>query len=123
MFEPLQSYLKGFTMSEQAQAPAATPTAASPDLSAFFTVQVAFSSGAIDYTYKVSPSLALSPLDQVVVEVGAKGCTVGRVVSVSPGKSRIDPAAKFIYKWIVCKVDRGVYDQILAAEAAARGGQ
>lgn len=86
------------------------------DLSVFTTAQVSFSSGASSYTYKVPPHIQLSPLDQVVVEVGAKGMTVGRVTEVTPDKSRIDPNAKFTYKWIVQKVDRSGYDSILSAE-------
>lgn len=90
------------------------------DLSAFSTAQVAFSSTGAGYTYKVPANMALAEGDAVAVEVGAKGLSVGRVISLG-GKEVIDPNAKFTYKWVVQRIDRSGYDQILAAEAAARG--
>ena len=88
------------------------------NLSDFSTAQVAFSSTGAGYTYKVPAGLSLAEGDSVAVEMGTKGLTVGRVIRTG-GKELIDPNAKFTYKWVVQKIDRSGYDQILAAEAAA----
>jgi uncharacterized protein YcnI len=57
-----------------------------------------------DYTYKVPEGMDLKPLDEVVVE-SPKGLAVVRVVSVN-GPERVDPHAKFEYKWLMQVVDR-----------------
>jgi len=68
------------------------------------------------YTYK--SSFALKEGDHVIVDFGSKGLQVG---VVTHAHAQLDPQATFTYKWVVQKVDRTAYDQILAAEAVARG--
>lgn len=83
------------------------------------TAQCSFSAGPAEYTYKVPAGMSVKPLDEVVVEA-PKGLAIVRVVSVN-GPDRIDPHAKFEYKWLMQVVDRSDYDQRKEAAAFLKG--
>lgn len=72
------------------------------------TAQCAFSAGPAEYTYKVPEGMIVKPLDEVVVQA-PKGLAIVRVVSVN-GTDRIDPHAKFEYKWLMQVVDRSGHE-------------
>ena len=68
------------------------------------TAQCSFASGPQEYTYKVPEGMVVAPLDEVVVDA-PKGPVVVRVVSVN-GPERVDPHAKWEYKWLLQVLDR-----------------
>lgn len=67
------------------------------------------------YTYKTRDKC--QPGDKFVVLVSEKLCIV--TVTAVHDSPRIDPAAPFVYKWTVQKVDRSAYDDHVAKEKEA----
>lgn len=65
------------------------------------------------YTYKTNLDLAVG--DDVVVDAPSTGMTVVVVTAVHK-TPRIDPQAAYEYKWIVTKVDKTAYEQLLAKD-------
>lgn len=101
-------------MSEQqiAAVPASDPVYSPYD---FVPVQVVVAGKAFTYKHHTVLGQPLQPRDPVIVDFGTKGLTIGIVESVN--QIPLDPNAKFQYKWIIDKVDRSRYDQILKAAA------
>lgn len=90
----------------------------------YTTLEVTFSQGPkygreATYTYKVSNAMAtaLKPNDQVVVSA-KDALKVVWVVKIHDAP-QIDVKAPYDLKWVVCKVDRTVYDDQMAREAEA----
>ena len=69
-----------------------------------------------EYTYKALESDNLKVGDLVVVDSPSEGFTIVEVTRVD-AKPRIELDAPFAYKWIVQKIDRSRYDNLLAQEA------
>lgn len=68
-----------------------------------------------EYDYKVMESDNIKVGDFVIVDSPHSGLTVAMVSRVD-AKPRIDLDAPFAYKWIVQKVDRTRYDEVLKQE-------
>lgn len=71
------------------------------------------------YTYKVLEKDNVKVGDMVVVDSPSDGLCIVQVVGVD-AKPRIELDAPFSYKWIVQKVDRSVYDDLLRQEERFR---
>lgn len=69
-----------------------------------------------EYTYKALESDNLKVGDYVIVDSPHSGLSVVMVTGVD-AKPRIELDAPFSYKWIVQKVDRTRYDDLLQQEA------
>jgi len=69
-----------------------------------------------EYTYKALESDNLQVGDLVVVDSPSEGMVIVRVTRVD-SKPRIDLDVPFSYKWIVQKIDRTRYDNLLKQEA------
>lgn len=70
------------------------------------------------YTYKAPNDMKLEAGDEVVVDAPSTGMTVVVVTDVHT-TAKIDIEAPFRYKWVVAKVDRKAYDDLLAKDDAA----
>ena len=68
-----------------------------------------------EYTYKALESDNIQVGDFVVVDSPSNGFTIVQVVRVD-AKPRIELNAPFSYKWIVQKVDRTRYEELLKQE-------
>ena len=82
--------------------------------STYTTVMVRFEKGGKQYTYKTHIT-DFKVGDEAVVEV--KGVTKIVVVTQTHKAPRLDANASYQYKWIICKVDRSVYNQLKAWDA------
>lgn len=69
-----------------------------------------------EYCYKAPLADNIKVGDLVVVDSPTEGFTIVRVTRVD-SKPRIELDAPFPYKWIVQKIDRSRYDNLLAQEA------
>lgn len=75
----------------------------------YTTVMVKFEEGGKQYTYKTYIE-DFKVGDQAVVDV--KGVTKVVTISQVHKAPRLDANAPWEYRWIVCKVDRDVYEQV-----------
>lgn len=71
------------------------------------------------YTYKARLCDNIKAGDHVIVDTPHNGLTIVVVESIDPTPN-INLSAPFPYKWIVQKVDRTVYDELVRREEAFR---
>ena len=69
-----------------------------------------------EYSYKALLTDNIKVGDLVVVDSPSEGLIIVQVIRVD-AKPRIELDAPFAYKWIVQKIDRSRYDNLLAQEA------
>ena len=80
------------------------------------TIGVRLNGSYKSYTYKTR----ISDIEEgdFVVVLGAKELTIGEVIKVDDVPN-IDPNADFKYKWVVQKVDTGIFDQLTEKDEEA----
>ena len=81
----------------------------------FITIGVRFLGGDKEYTYKALESEGVQVGDEVIIDSPREGMKIVMVTRVD-SKPQIDLSSPFPYKWIVQKVCRARYDDLLRQE-------